>query len=148
MNLNPSSVEWAIQSIARHGDTDLFPRPAEVVALIEDMAESVAAISGLDLATYQPSPSRRCATALVISLWIPEAKTTFYSFGANMVSASPKLAALMLLLVAAIVAGVRWTGGVEALVGFALLVIATSTYISRQAPHMKALHTLLATNHG
>lgn len=59
MKLQQASVEWAIRSIERHGDTDLFPRPAELKAILDDIPGVIAKIADTDLTSHLPSPPRR-----------------------------------------------------------------------------------------
>lgn len=59
MKLQQRSVEWAIHSFERHGDTDLFPRPAEMQAILSDVPKVSAKIADIDLSTHQPSAPRR-----------------------------------------------------------------------------------------
>jgi hypothetical protein len=59
MALPLASVEWAIRSLDRHGDTDLFPRLAELRALVDRLPFAAAEIAKLDLSAQYPSASRR-----------------------------------------------------------------------------------------
>jgi len=59
MNLNVDSVRWAIQSLAKLGDTDLFPVPVEFCVLADNLEASTTDISTIDISTHQPGPFRR-----------------------------------------------------------------------------------------
>lgn len=59
MKLDPASVTWAITSLHRRSDTDLFPRPVELDVLLDLQPRSTETIAGLDLQQLQPSASRR-----------------------------------------------------------------------------------------
>lgn len=59
MKLDISAVRWAIGSLDRHGDTDLFPRPIELTVMSSDLDKSAAQIAGIDISNHQPSAPRR-----------------------------------------------------------------------------------------
>lgn len=59
MNLNADSIRWAIQSLAKLGDTDLFPVPVEFRVLADSTETYVADISAIDISMHQPGPFRR-----------------------------------------------------------------------------------------
>lgn len=59
MQLDRKSVEWAINSLERHGDTDLFPKPIELEVLASRFRDSVDRISRFDISNHQPSAPRR-----------------------------------------------------------------------------------------
>lgn len=59
MKLDQTSVEWAITSLDRHGDTDLFPKPVELKTLTHNFSRAVAKICALDISSHQPSAPRR-----------------------------------------------------------------------------------------
>ncbi len=52
MKLDQTSVEWAIRSLDKHGDTDLFPRPIELGALTGSLTSAVGKISDLDISNH------------------------------------------------------------------------------------------------
>src|SRR6266850_5893164 len=58
MKLSATSVQWALGSLKRFGDTDLFPRAVELDVLSPD--ESVVTlISEIDISSYIPGAARR-----------------------------------------------------------------------------------------
>jgi retron-type reverse transcriptase len=59
MKLTSESLEWAIRSLARFGDTDLFPLPVEIRALGADIESAVRTLSEIDLSSHQPGAARR-----------------------------------------------------------------------------------------
>lgn len=59
MKLDRNSIEWAIRSLDRHGDTDLFPKPPELRALVESLPSSADKIAALDISQHQPVAPRR-----------------------------------------------------------------------------------------
>lgn len=59
MKLEPKAIEWAIKSLARFSDTDLFPRPIEILSISEDSNHSAQELSNLDLSALMPGASRR-----------------------------------------------------------------------------------------
>ncbi|MCA9026715.1 MAG: RNA-directed DNA polymerase [Planctomycetaceae bacterium] len=59
MKLDPAAIEWAIKSLDKHGDTDLFPKPVELKALAADLATSVKEVGNLDISQHQPGAPRR-----------------------------------------------------------------------------------------
>jgi len=52
-------LRWALGSLKRFGDTDLFPRPAELDALTANTDATVAKLAELDLSTHTPGAARR-----------------------------------------------------------------------------------------
>lgn len=59
MRLQQQSIEWAIASLNRHGDTDLFPRPVELEAVVGRTAEVAAELSSMDLSGLAVGAARR-----------------------------------------------------------------------------------------
>lgn len=59
MKLSPDSIRWALGSLKRFGDTDLFPRPFELGVLAADVEASVTVLSEIDLSTHLPGAARR-----------------------------------------------------------------------------------------
>src|SRR2546430_2148014 len=59
MKLNPVSVRWALGSLKRFGDTDLFPHPIELDVVCADVEAAVSLISEIDLSTHIPAAARR-----------------------------------------------------------------------------------------
>lgn len=59
MKLDEESLEWAVRSLERHGDTDLFPRPIELGALALDVAATVSQLSAVELPDFRIGASRR-----------------------------------------------------------------------------------------
>jgi retron-type reverse transcriptase len=59
MNLDKSSINWAIKHLITMSDSDLFPRPIEIdiIAELGDFAAS--AIQEIDISQHKPGPSRR-----------------------------------------------------------------------------------------
>jgi hypothetical protein len=59
MVLSVASVEWAIQSVADHSDGDLFPRVAEMTAIVARKTDLAAEIVKKPLTTMAPGAARR-----------------------------------------------------------------------------------------
>ena len=59
MTLSAQSLEWATQFVADHSDGDLFPRIAEISAIIARKSEFAAEIVGKPLSNFKPGPHRR-----------------------------------------------------------------------------------------
>src|SRR5215831_11243861 len=59
MKLSADSLRWALGSLIKHGDTDLFPKPVELDVLSADIEGAVSRLSEIDLATHQPGAARR-----------------------------------------------------------------------------------------
>ena len=59
MKLDSKSIEWAIRSLARFSDTDLFPRPIEILSICKDSNHSAQELSNLDISALPPGASRR-----------------------------------------------------------------------------------------
>jgi len=59
VKLNEQSIEWAIKSLDKYADTDLFPKPVELKVICSDIGESVSRISDLDISDHQPVAPRR-----------------------------------------------------------------------------------------
>lgn len=59
LKLSPDSVEWSIASLNRRSDTDLFPRPVELDALVEAGPQVLTRITALDISQHSPSAPRR-----------------------------------------------------------------------------------------
>jgi retron-type reverse transcriptase len=59
MKLDKTSLEWAIHSLDRHSDTDLFPKPVELRAILETMPTALDQIADIDISNHQPEPPRR-----------------------------------------------------------------------------------------
>ena len=52
-------MEWALNSLAQHGDTDLFPIPPEFNDLQRELQKSIDAIASLDISLRVPVGARR-----------------------------------------------------------------------------------------
>lgn len=59
MTLSAASIEWAIQFVADHSDGDLFPRVAEIEAIVGRKTEFANAIAGKGLGDFKPGAHRR-----------------------------------------------------------------------------------------
>ena len=59
MTLSATAIEWAIQFVADHSDGDLFPRVAEMGALLTKKNELAKALAEKPLADLEPGPHRR-----------------------------------------------------------------------------------------
>lgn len=59
MKLEPSSIEWAINSLYKRDDTDLFPKLAEFRIASDLLPESRDKIADLDISSSLPAASRR-----------------------------------------------------------------------------------------
>lgn len=59
MKLTQASVEWAIASLNRRSDTDLFPKPVELEALVAPSSGAVTKVAALDISQHQPTAPRR-----------------------------------------------------------------------------------------
>lgn len=59
MNLNASSLEWALRSVNQFGDSDLFTRPIEFQVLLDLGHDAIDALSGTDISTFRPGVVRR-----------------------------------------------------------------------------------------
>lgn len=59
MKLEKDSIEWAIDSLDKHGDTDLFPKPIELKVISELGEYAINLISDIDLSNHNPSSPRR-----------------------------------------------------------------------------------------
>ena len=59
MVLSSSSVEWAIDSVAKDSDGDLFPKILEFHAIRAERTQLVNSLTSADLSSLSPGPSRR-----------------------------------------------------------------------------------------
>jgi hypothetical protein len=59
MKLSADSLRWALRSLNRFGDTDLFPRPIELDVLSADVDTTASVLSETDLSAYTPGGARR-----------------------------------------------------------------------------------------
>ena len=59
MTLTVESLEWAVQFVADHSDGDLFPRMAEIEAILGRKREFAEAIAGRPLSGFKPGAHRR-----------------------------------------------------------------------------------------
>jgi Reverse transcriptase (RNA-dependent DNA polymerase) len=59
MNLSPAALEWAIRSIEKRADTDLFPRPIELRVLALNIPASLRELETVDISSHQPVAPRR-----------------------------------------------------------------------------------------
>ena len=59
MSLSTNSIDWAISHLEKVGDSDLFPRPVELDAILALKDEVKNRLSSLDLSKHIPSPARR-----------------------------------------------------------------------------------------
>jgi len=59
VKISPNSLKWAVESLALHGDTDLFPQPVELRALGADVDAAVARLSAVELPDFAVGASRR-----------------------------------------------------------------------------------------
>jgi hypothetical protein len=59
MTLSIDTIEWAVQFVADHSDGDLFPRAAEMTAILDRKADFAAEIAQKPLSSFRPGPHRR-----------------------------------------------------------------------------------------
>lgn len=59
MKLDKVSVEWAVNTLARHGDTDILPHPPEFEQLTMDLKTSVDRLADLELSAVPRLTPRR-----------------------------------------------------------------------------------------
>ncbi|HHT71546.1 MAG TPA: Retron-type reverse transcriptase [Firmicutes bacterium] len=59
MKLEGASVEWALNSLLRNSDTDLFPRPIEINILEKLLPDAVNDITKLNISNHNPTAPRR-----------------------------------------------------------------------------------------
>jgi hypothetical protein len=59
MILNNDSVDWALAHLKASGDTDLFPKPVELDALLSERDILIDALSQRGLSQFKPGPARR-----------------------------------------------------------------------------------------
>lgn len=59
MKIKPESFQWALQSLQKLGDSDLFANPVECYVLNELSDSAVSRIAACDLAGFIPGPARR-----------------------------------------------------------------------------------------
>src|SRR5262245_34999179 len=59
MKLAPSSLDWALEHVRRHSDTDKFTHPFEVDVISRQWASVRARLANLDLATHRWSGERK-----------------------------------------------------------------------------------------
>lgn len=58
--LSPKTIEWAIEHLARHSDTDIFPKAFEFDAINYCRDEIIKSLSKQDICQWQTRPFRRC----------------------------------------------------------------------------------------
>ncbi len=59
-SLSPSTIEWAIEHLVRHSDTDIFPKAFEFEAISYCGDEVIKTLSKQDICQWQTRPFRRC----------------------------------------------------------------------------------------
>ncbi|HTG17404.1 MAG TPA: Retron-type reverse transcriptase, partial [Blastocatellia bacterium] len=59
LQLDQTSIEWAIDSLATYGDTDLFPWPIELSIIRDILADAASELAKIDLSAHTPSAPRR-----------------------------------------------------------------------------------------
>lgn len=59
MNLSPDSIDWAISHLDKVGDSDLFPRPLELNAVLALRGDMKRLLSSQDVSQLLPSAARR-----------------------------------------------------------------------------------------
>ena len=59
LKLNGASIKWAMDSIARHSDGDIFPRLLELQPFFDDSDILVQALADVPLSSLEPGASRR-----------------------------------------------------------------------------------------
>jgi hypothetical protein len=59
MSLSTNSIDWAISHLEKVGDSDLFPRPVELDAVLALKDDVKSRLTSLDLSKCLPSPARR-----------------------------------------------------------------------------------------
>ncbi|MEW6423441.1 MAG: hypothetical protein AB1523_01665 [Bacillota bacterium] len=59
MKFKPESFRWALQSLKKYGDSDLFTYPVELSVLNELGDSAVLKIADCDLGNFIPGPARR-----------------------------------------------------------------------------------------
>jgi retron-type reverse transcriptase len=59
MTLKKDSIDWAIDFVKSHSDSDLFPKTLEIDVIADRRDEFVQLIEGKDLATFVPGACRR-----------------------------------------------------------------------------------------
>jgi len=59
-SLSPKTIEWAIEHLVRHSDTDIFPPAFEFQAINHSRDEVVKWLSKQDICQWKTRPFRRC----------------------------------------------------------------------------------------
>jgi len=59
MTLNAASLDWAVDFVVNHSDSDLFPKVLEVEAVQALRGDFIKLIEGKDLTTFAPGAHRR-----------------------------------------------------------------------------------------
>jgi hypothetical protein len=59
MPLNETSIEWALYHLSLLGDSDLFPKPAELEPIINQKEELKALLTSREISQFKPCPARR-----------------------------------------------------------------------------------------
>jgi hypothetical protein len=59
MPLDNDSIEWAMRHLSTLGDSDLFPKPAELDPLIEKIDEVITLLTSQEVNSFSPNPARR-----------------------------------------------------------------------------------------
>jgi len=59
MPLDNDSIEWAMRHLSTLGDSDLFPKPAELDPLIEKSDEVITLLTSQEVNSFSPNPARR-----------------------------------------------------------------------------------------
>lgn len=59
MKLDRDSIEWAIDSLDKYGDTDLFPKPVELKIIKELGDDAIDLIADIDISNHEPGAPRR-----------------------------------------------------------------------------------------
>jgi retron-type reverse transcriptase len=63
MTLSVDALEWAVEFVSRHSDGDLFPRVAEIAAILARKADFAKLIADKPLTGFLPGPHRRFIVA-------------------------------------------------------------------------------------
>lgn len=59
MPLDKASIFWALYNLSTLGDSDLFPKPAELEPLLDQIDDLSAVLSSREVSEFKPNPARR-----------------------------------------------------------------------------------------
>ena len=59
MPLNAKSIDWALSHLSLLGDSDLFPKPAELEALLDQRDDIKTLLTSREISQFAPCPARR-----------------------------------------------------------------------------------------